>query len=135
MGVDPYLIAPTLALRCQLSVWFQEYILLHVLRYQLMILRQHRHPFKDLPERYRSKHIQSLCMRCDQQQHLLQSKETCSYFFEMFTVDKALQVILKNPNEPEICSKSRYQKGMITLKEDALLKALKGGTDSRSILV
>ncbi len=46
--------------------------------------------------------------------------------FEMFEMDKDIQqLILKNPVENEIYKAVRA-KGMITLREDALLKALKG---------
>lgn len=46
--------------------------------------------------------------------------------FEMFNVDKDVQeLILKNPGEQEIYRLCR-SKGMLTLKEDALLKALQG---------
>ena len=46
--------------------------------------------------------------------------------FEMFLVDREIQeVILKNPVEPELYKQVR-SKGMLTLREDALLKALKG---------
>ena len=46
--------------------------------------------------------------------------------FEMFAVDKDIeQAIIKNPTEPELYKVVRA-KGMRTIKEDALLKALKG---------
>ena len=46
--------------------------------------------------------------------------------FEMFAVDKDIQqIILKNPVEAEIYKACRA-KGMVTLREDALLKALNG---------
>jgi type II secretory ATPase GspE/PulE/Tfp pilus assembly ATPase PilB-like protein len=45
--------------------------------------------------------------------------------FEVFENDKELQhIILKNPTEPEI-SKYVRAKGMTTMKEDAIVKALK----------
>ena len=46
--------------------------------------------------------------------------------FEMFSVDKDIQeIILKNPVDQEIYKACRA-KGMITLREDALMKALNG---------
>jgi type IV pilus assembly protein PilB len=46
--------------------------------------------------------------------------------FEMFMIDRDIQqVILKNPTEPELYKITRA-KGMLTMREDALLKALKG---------
>ena len=46
--------------------------------------------------------------------------------FEMFQIDRDIQEqILKNPVEPELYRLCR-SKGMLTLREDALMKALKG---------
>ena len=46
--------------------------------------------------------------------------------FEMFAVDKEMQnVILKNPVDTEIY-KSARAKGMLSMREDALMKSLKG---------
>jgi type II secretory ATPase GspE/PulE/Tfp pilus assembly ATPase PilB-like protein len=46
--------------------------------------------------------------------------------FEMFAVDKEMEaVILKNPVDTEIMKVAR-KKGMLTMREDALIKSLKG---------
>jgi type IV pilus assembly protein PilB len=46
--------------------------------------------------------------------------------FEMFQIDRDIQeLILKNPVEPELYKLCR-SKGMLTLREDALMKALHG---------
>jgi type II secretory ATPase GspE/PulE/Tfp pilus assembly ATPase PilB-like protein len=46
--------------------------------------------------------------------------------FEMFTVDKEMQaVILKSPTSEEIYAVAR-KKGMLMMREDAMLKSLKG---------
>jgi len=46
--------------------------------------------------------------------------------FEMFAVDKDVQqIILKDPTEPELYKITRA-KGMLTMREDALMKALHG---------
>ena len=46
--------------------------------------------------------------------------------FEMFKIDKEMQtVILKKPVEQEIYKLAR-SKGMITLREDAIIKSMKG---------
>ena len=46
--------------------------------------------------------------------------------FEVYEMDKELEhVILKNPTEPEIMSVVR-EKGMLTMREDALMKAFEG---------
>jgi type IV pilus assembly protein PilB len=47
--------------------------------------------------------------------------------FEMFTIDKELQrLILEKPNEQDLYKYLREQKGMITMREDAILKSLRG---------
>lgn len=128
MGVDPYLIAPTLALAvaqrlvrgvhpsARFEIPMDDST-------QALITNQ----FKDLPGEFRS----ALSIP----QTMYEIRPTAESptglkgrvpIFEMFSVDKDLQeVILKNPNEPEIYRVCRA-KGMITLKEDALLKALHG---------
>lgn len=46
--------------------------------------------------------------------------------FEMFKIDKEMQkIILKNPQEQEIYNLAR-SRGMLTLREDAIVKSLKG---------
>lgn len=128
MGVDPYLIAPTLAL----AVAQRLVRGIHPsARFEIPINDSTRalidNQFKDLPEEYRSKlHIPESMYEVRPTAASPTGLKGRVPIFEMFTVDKALQeVILKNPNEPEIYKVCRA-KGMITLKEDALLKALKG---------
>ena len=49
-----------------------------------------------------------------------------SALFEMFKVDKEMQnIILKNPQEQEIYKYAR-SKGMLTMREDAIMKSIKG---------
>jgi type II secretory ATPase GspE/PulE/Tfp pilus assembly ATPase PilB-like protein len=46
--------------------------------------------------------------------------------FEMFAVDKEMEsVILKSPTEGEILKVAR-KKGMLSMREDAMVKSLKG---------
>ncbi len=53
--------------------------------------------------------------------------------FEMFTVDKDVQqVILKSPTEPELYKVTRA-KGMLTMREDAMVKALKGEVSMQEV--
>jgi len=53
--------------------------------------------------------------------------------YEMFMVDKEIEdVILKNPIEPEIWKAVRA-KGMLSMKEDAILKALRGEVPMREV--
>jgi type IV pilus assembly protein PilB len=128
MGVDPYLIAPTLALAvaqrlvrgvhpsARTQVPMDEST-------RALIVNQ----FKDLPDEYRNAlSIPEMMYEIHPTSESPTGLKGRVPIFEMFTVDKDLQeVILKNPNEPEIYRVCRA-KGMITLKEDALIKALNG---------
>jgi type II secretory ATPase GspE/PulE/Tfp pilus assembly ATPase PilB-like protein len=53
--------------------------------------------------------------------------------FEMFNVDRDMQeVILKNPNEPDIFRLAR-SRGMLSIKEDAMMKALRGEVSMQEV--
>lgn len=128
MGIEPYLIPPTLVLAigqrlvpvlCEDSkkpIVVEDSI-------KLMIEKQ----FADLPEEYKSK-IPPLDV-------LYRSEKTPSCpsgtkgriaVFEFLPMDKELErLILKNPGENEIYKYAR-SRGFISLKEDAMVKSLKG---------
>ncbi len=128
MGIDPYLIAPTLVLAiaqrltrkiCETSKTpkpMDEAT-------KMMIDKS----FADLPVEFKSKFAIG-----DQMYEAVPSAE-CPLgvrgrmpVFEMFKVDHDMQsVILKTPTENEIYKLAR-SKGMITMREDAILKSLKG---------
>lgn len=128
MGVDPYLIAPTLLLGLA----------------QRLVRRVHpsarkqvpmdsvtkdfiEKQFADLDPTYRARlGIGDTMYEVGTSSEAPSGTRGRIGVFEMFTVDKDVQqVILKNPTEPEIYKAVRA-KGMITLKEDALLKSLRG---------
>lgn len=128
MGVDPYLIAPTLILSiaqrlarmtCPSSrklVPMDESI-------KMQIERQ----IKDLPDEFK-KQIQIK----DQMYETVPSSECPSgtrgriAIFEMFEINKEMQnVILKSPTNGEIYKVARKD-GMLMMKEDAMLKSLEG---------
>lgn len=127
MGVDPYLIAPTLILAMAQR-------LVSVLcpnsgnpmpvegGLELMVTKQ----FEDLPTEFRdklefSKEVYSIAPTTDCPNG---TRGRCAVM-EVLEMDKEIEnVILKNPVEPEIYRVAR-QKGMITMKEDAILKAMK----------
>lgn len=129
MGVDPYLIAPTLTLAiaqrlsrtvCPSSrkqVPMDEPT-------RIMIEKQ----FADLPKEYKDKlNIKDTMYQMEPSSDCPSGTRGRSAVFEMFAVDKEMQtVILKNPVEQEIYKVAR-QKGMLTMKEDALMKNLKDG--------
>ncbi len=128
MGVDPYLIAPTLVLSMA----------------QRLVRRVHpsaRHeiPMDDITREMIKKQIADLppehqaAFKVPEKMYEIKpSSEAPSGtrgrmpVFEMFSVDRDMQeIILKSPVEPDIYRAVRA-KGMLMLREDALQKALKG---------
>ncbi len=128
MGIDPYLIAPTLILAMA----------------QRLVRRVHpsaRHevPLDEVTKAFVDKQFADLnptflpALNIPTKMYDVKpSSEAPSMthgriaVFEMFEIDKEIQeIILKNPVEAEIYKACRA-KGMITLREDALIKALNG---------
>ncbi len=129
MGVDPYLIAPTLILS----------ISQRLVR-QVHPSAKHQIPMDDVTRELIRKEfadmdpaeVAKLNISNDTMYEVKPSSESPSGMkgrmpvFEMFAVDKDVeQAIIKNPTEPELYKVVRA-KGMRTIKEDAILKALKG---------
>ncbi|MDQ5961876.1 MAG: type pilus assembly protein PilB [Patescibacteria group bacterium] len=128
MGVDPYLIAPTLTLAIAQRLTrtmcpsARKKIPLDEAT-KIMLEKQ----FADLPKEHRDK------IKMDENMYEMEPSSECpsgtrgrTAVFEMFSVDKEMQnVILKNPVEQEIFKVAR-EKGMLTMKEDGFLKSLKG---------
>lgn len=128
MGIDPYLIAPTLILciaqrlsrrihpNSKHEIPIDEAT-------KLMIEKQ----FSDLPEEFKSK--LNLSDTIYEAVHSTECPSGLSgrvALFEMFKIDKEMQnVILKNPQEQEIYKLAR-SRGMLTIREDAILKSMKG---------
>lgn len=126
MGVDPYLIAPTLIvsiaqrlarLTCPSSR--KEIPMEESVRTQI------EEQMKDLPDEFKPK-------IGDKMYDTVPSNECPSgtrgriAVFEMFKVDKEMQeVILKNPTNEAIYEVAR-RKGMLMMREDAMLKSLEG---------
>ncbi|MBP7832079.1 MAG: type II/IV secretion system protein [Candidatus Pacebacteria bacterium] len=128
MGVDPYLIAPTLILsiaqrltRVICPSAKKEMPIDDALKQ--MLDRQ----FADLPAEYKA--------NINMSAPLYESQPTSDCpsgtrgrvaIFEMFAVDKEMQaIILKSPNEIDIYTAAR-KKGMMMMREDAILKSMKG---------
>lgn len=128
MGVDPYLIAPTLILGMA----------------QRLVRKVHQNARKKIPldqvtkeliskqfANYPKEYLEKIHLP-DYMHTVVTTPEAPSGFqgrlavFEMFAVDSDIQsLILKNPVESELYKTCRA-KGMLTLREDALLKALEG---------
>jgi type IV pilus assembly protein PilB len=129
MGVDPYLIAPTLVLSIAQRL---ARVICPGAKKEVpidsavttMIEKQ----FADLPETYK-KNLNIFGMP------LYEAEPTSECpagtrgrvaVFEMYAVDKEMQeVILKNPNEVEIYKIAR-KNGMLSMREDAILKSTQG---------
>jgi len=128
MGVDPYLIAPTLLLAIA----------------QRLVRRVHpsartQVPMDEITKEFIKKEFADLDPKYltelnlpDTMYEVKPSNEAPNgtrgriAIFEMFPIDRDIQqIILKSPTEPELYKITR-EKGMLTLKEDALLKALQG---------
>ncbi len=128
MGVDPYLIAPTLILsvaqrlaRMTCKTSRKAVPLEPSLRMQI------EEQFKDLPDEFRKNIVIK-----DQMYDTVPSSECPSgtrgrvAIFEMLRIDKEIEgIILKNPIYSEIYKVAR-KNGMLLMKEDAMLKALDG---------
>ncbi len=128
MGIDPYLIAPTLILAvaqrlsrviCPSSK--------HAVPIDDSLHQMIEKEFTDLSEEFRK----DLPIG-NELSEALPSPECPSgtrgriAVFEMFEVDKEMEAtILKNPTEPEIYKAARA-KGMLTMREDAIIKSAEG---------
>src|SRR3990167_3090629 len=126
MGVDPYLIAPTLILsiaqrlaRMTFPSSRKEMPMDQSVRMQI------EEQMKDLPAEFKPK-------IGDKMYDTVPSPECPSgtrgriAVFEMFKIDKEMQaIILKNPTNAAIYKLAR-SKGMLMMREDAMLKSLQG---------
>lgn len=128
MGVDPYLIAPTLILAvAQRLTRMTCPASRKLIPLEPSLKKQIEDQFKDLPDEFRSQ----ITIK-DEMYDTVPSSECPSgtrgrvAIYEMLKIDKEIEaVILKNPVYAEIYKVAR-QKGMLLMKEDAMLKALDG---------
>lgn len=128
MGIDPYLIAPTLTLvMAQRLLRRIHPASKHPVESDEAMKQMIEKQFADLPEEFKSKLALTGSM------HEAVSSTECPSgtkgripVLEMYEVDKDMQaVILKNPIESEVYKVAR-SKGMVTMREDAILKSIKG---------
>lgn len=128
MGVDPYLIAPTLILSIAerlikgLETGAGVPVPVDEARRE-MIQKQ----FADLPAEFQSKiPVGDKLYGAKRENGVETGLKGRVAVFEMFPVDKELQkIILKDPTEGTIYNYVR-NKGMFTMREDALLKCMQG---------
>ena len=127
MGIDPYLIAPTLILgMAQRLVGRVHTPAAEEVPVSESVQEMIKAQFKDLPETYK-KVIPPL-----ETIYNIKPTPDCpkgikgrAAVFEMYEMDKALEsIILKDPTEVTMRNYLRTEKGMITMKEDAIIKAL-----------
>lgn len=128
MGIDPYLIAPTLVLsmaqRLVPRIHPEDKKPTPIDEATKMMLDKQ---FEDFPKDKLSK------LNLSNEIHEVNPSDKCPTgtkgriaVFEMFEIDKELQkIILENPIEIEIYKKVR-EKGFMTMKEDAILKSMEG---------
>ncbi|MBP6858032.1 MAG: type II/IV secretion system protein [Candidatus Pacebacteria bacterium] len=128
MGVDPYLIAPTLILAmAQRLVRKVDPKARHKIPMDEITRELIRKQFEDLDKKYADKlTIPDFMYEVKPTSESPSGLRGRVAVFEMFKVDRDIQEqILKNPVEPELYKLCR-NKGMLTLREDALMKALEG---------
>ena len=125
MGVDPYLIAPTLVLAVaqrlvnMLPAGGGEPVPVDG-SIKALIERS----FSDLPEQFKKEiPFKDTVMKIKPTSDCPKGTRGRMAVFEMFSMDKEIeQAILKNPTATEIAKIAR-NKGMLNLKEDAMIKA------------
>ncbi len=131
MGVDPYLIAPTLVLSvaqrlvrhtCPTSK--KETPMSDVLKEQL------NKYFSDLPEEYKKDVvIPEIVYDTVSTSDCPSGTRGRIAVHEMFKIDREMQkLILQSPGEDQIYQLARKQQGMLTMREDGFIKSLKGET-------
>jgi type IV pilus assembly protein PilB len=135
MGIDPYLIAPTLIL-----------CMAQRLAHRIHPKSKHQIPideatrmmidkqFADLKPEFREKlNIGDTIYEAIPSPEAAEGVSGRIAIFEMFKIDKEMQeIILKNPQEQPIYELAR-SKGMLTIREDAILKSLKGDVPLQDI--
>lgn len=128
MGIDPYLIAPTLALcmaqRLARKIYPDSKKKIPMDDATKIMIEKH---FSDLPEEFKAK-----ISLGDSIYEAVPSPECPSGMlgrvpvYEMFKIDKEMQeVILRKPQEQEIYKLAR-SRGMLSIREDAIIKSTQG---------
>ncbi len=128
MGIDPYLIAPTLVLSVAQRLAKMTFPASRKLvPMDPSIKLQIEDQLKDLPEEFRKKiEIKNEMYDTVPSPECPSGTRGRIAIFEMFKIDKEMQdVILKNPTGSMIYKIAR-QKGMLMMREDAILKAING---------
>ncbi|MEI8269786.1 MAG: GspE/PulE family protein, partial [bacterium] len=135
MGVDPYLIAPTLILSIAQRLAKMTYpASKKLVPMDESIKMQIENQLKDLPEEYRKEiEIKSEMYDTVPVPECPTGTRGRIAIFEILKVDKKIQeIILKNPNGPIFYAEAR-KSGMLSMKEDTMLKAINGVVPYREV--
>jgi type IV pilus assembly protein PilB len=128
MGIDPYLIAPTLILgMAQRLVGKADPSATQEEEVSDSIRALINHQFSDLPEQYKAKipEIKSIRTIKPTPESPKGIKGRMAVF-EMYEMDRRLEsIVLAKPTDAELYDYLRKEKGMISMKEDAIIKALR----------
>jgi type IV pilus assembly protein PilB len=128
MGIDPYLIAPTLVLcmaqRLARKIYPDSQKQIPMDDATRIMIDKH---FADLPDEFKSKtNIGDFVYEAIPSPDCPSGMLGRVPVYEMFKIDKEMQqVILKKPQEQDIYKLAR-SRGMITIREDAIIKSIKG---------
>jgi type IV pilus assembly protein PilB len=135
MGIDPYLIAPTLVLAIAQRLVRRVH---PSARHEVPLDESTREyvtkEFADLDPKYLEKlNMPKTMFEIKPSSEAPSGMQGRIAVFEMFNVDRDMQeVILKNPNEPDIFRLAR-SRGMLSIKEDAMMKALRGEVSMQEV--
>jgi type IV pilus assembly protein PilB len=135
MGVDPYLIAPTLVLSIAQRLSKMTYpASKKLVPMDPSIKMQIEDQLKDLPEEFKKEIVLK-----DEMYDTVGVPECPTgtrgriAIYEMFKIDKTIQqIILKNPTDATLYAQAR-KNGMLIMKEDVMLKAINGIVPYREV--
>ena len=128
MGIDPYLIAPTLILSMAQRLVRTTYpSSLHVVEDQASLHKMMDAQFADLPPEFKAKlPLEGQFTEAIPSPECPSGTRGRAVVMEMYMNDKDLQaLILKKPVDTEIYNMIR-KKGFVTMRENAIIKCLKG---------
>ncbi len=128
MGIDPYLIAPTLVLciaqRLARKIYPESKKEVPMDEATKLMIETH---FADLPEEFKSKiNFGNSFYEAVPSPECPSGMKGRVPVYEMFKIDKEMRdIILKRPQEQEIYKLAR-SRGMLTIREDAIVKSING---------
>ncbi len=129
MGIDPYLIAPTLILgMAQRLVGRADVSATEEIEVSESVKSMISHQFSDLPDQFKTKLLPEIktIRTIKPTPESPKGIKGRMAVFEMYEMDKKLEsIVLKKPTDAELYDYLRKEKGMISMKEDAIIKSLR----------